>query len=412
MPLAGILETIASIMLLGLFAQTLQIIYNYHGALEAARHISYLFNGGRKGVQGSIAIIPCRLRASSEDEIIYTIKSIRDLLSSKAVHKVILVVEPEDLEVLYKQYTNLLKDSGIEILPSDHNICRSCSGKNRALITAFKRICDLSQHVVILLDCDAYHHPKAVDLAVGGASYNGIIATGYRWYILRDIYGVLYNTISSLAFEYMGIERTRIAWGGLVAMPHKAIKDLGLIERFSEELSDDAVINIEARRRGYRVIFCPACISITPPPKGFKAFLSWAVRQMIILRLYTPKAFRFLVSVYLANTALLVVAIAAIASRLWSLAGILFLFLLIGYLALGLLRAFIAMRIYDPVSIYGDNIWGGERYIYRVIYAVLTAVRAPLVLSILIIAATARKFIWRGHLYCIKGGRAYPCQTI
>jgi len=412
MPLAGILEAIASIMILGLFAQALQIIYNYRGALEAARHISYSFNRGRKGVEGSIAIIPCRLRASSEDEIIYTIKSIRDLLSSKAVHKVILVVEPEDLEVLDKQYTDLLRDSWIEVMPSDRSICISCSGKNRALITAFKRIDDLSQHVVILLDCDAYHHPKAVDLAVRGASYNGVIVTGYRWYILRDIYGVLYNTISSLAFEYMGIERTRIVWGGLVAMPHKAIKDLGLIERFSEELSDDAVISIEARRKGYRVIFCPACISITPPPKGFKAFLSWAVRQMIILRLYTPRSFKLLISIYLANTALLVVAIAIISSRMWDLAGILFLFLLIGYLALGLLRGIIAMRIYDPVAIYGKNMWGGERAIYRTIYAVLTAIRAPLILFILIIAATARRFVWRGSLYCIEGGRAFPCQTI
>ncbi|MEM4970368.1 MAG: glycosyltransferase family 2 protein [Sulfolobales archaeon] len=411
MALTGMLEAIASIMILGLLAQSLQIIYNYRGALEDARRLSYSLNGGRKGVKGSIAIIPCRLGASSRDEVIYTTKSLGDLLSSKVVDKAIVVVEGEDLDVLNKQYIDLLRDPGLEVLQSDRDACRTCSGKNRALITAFKRIEYLPRHVIILLDCDAYHHPKAVDLAVRGSSSEGAIVTGYRWYILRNIYGALYNTISSLAFEYMGIERTRIVWGGLVAMPHTAINDLRLIERFSSELSDDAVINIEARRRGYKVIFCPACISITPPPKGFKAFLSWAVRQMIILRLYTPRGFKLLLSVYLANTALLVVAIIVIASRMWSLVGILFLFLLIGYIALGLLRAVIAMRVYDPVSIYGEGMWGGERNLYRAIYAILTAFRAPLILSILIMAGIARRFVWRGSLYCIERGKAFPCQA-
>ncbi len=408
MPLTGLLEAVALIMILGCFAQGMQILHNYRGTLQASKLLLHLLNGGDSS-QGSIAIVPCKLGASSEDEAIYITRSIRDLLSSRAVERAMLVIEPSDLEVLNTKYRDLVRDPGIEFLISNLNACKTCSGKNRALITALKEVGSTSQKAIVLLDCDAYHHPKAVEIAVRGAIAEKAIVTGYRWYILRDIYGALYNTVSSLAFEYMGIDKTRIVWGGLAAMPAEFPSLLNLIDRFSKELSDDAVINIEARRRGYRVIFCPVCISVTPPPKGFRAFISWAVRQMIILRLYTPGGFMTLLTLYLANTALLAIAIAAIVTGTSSLIRLLFLILLIGYIALGCIRALVAIKIYDPLSIYRNIIWEREKILWKISYIALTAIRAPLLLLILVMARISRRFSWRGSIYCIKENKAYPC---
>jgi cellulose synthase/poly-beta-1,6-N-acetylglucosamine synthase-like glycosyltransferase len=409
MPLTGLLEAVALIMILGCFAQGMQILHNYRGTLHASKLLSQPLNGGNDTSQGSIAIIPCKLGASSEDEAIYITRSIRDLLSSRAVGRAMLVIEPSDLEALNTKYRDLTKDPGVEFLISDLNACKTCSGKNRALITALREIRSTSKKAIVLLDCDAYHYPKAVEIAVRGAITEKAIVTGYRWYILRDIYGALYNTVSSLAFEYMGIDKTRIVWGGLVAMPTEFPSLLNLIDRFSEELSDDAVVNIEARKKGYRVIFCPACISITPPPRGFRAFISWAVRQMIIVRLYTPRGFMTLLTIYLANTALLAIAITAIVINTSNLIRILFLTLLISYIALGCIRALVAIKIYDPLSIYRDNVLEREKILWKISYVALTAIRAPLLLFILIIARISKRFSWRGSIYCIKKNRAYPC---
>jgi len=412
MPFSGIVEAAASIMILGLVVQAIQIVYNYHGSLRSMKALSQKLDGDRPQSPRAVAIIPCKVGSSSEEEVVYTLTSISHLLSSGTIDRAVLVVEREDLGELVSRYSGYMERPGVEVIVSSEGVCRLCSGKNRALITALKRVEDLGGQLqaVILLDCDAYHHPRAVETALRGAVYEGAIVTGYRWYVLSDMYGVLYNTVSSIAFEYMGIERTRIVWGGLVAMPLEAVKGLNLAERFSEELSDDAVINIEARRRGYRVIFCPVCISATPSQRGLGLFISWAVRQMIILRLYTPRGFKLIFSIYLGNTAFIAASIAIVALNAWNTPGILFLSLLIGYIAVGALRAAISLKAYDPASIYGPETASGERGLWKAVYIVLTAVRAPLLLYILTKAWLAKNFKWRGSIYCIEGGRARPCQ--
>jgi len=375
------------------------------------RALSQRLDGSRPAQQRALAIVPCRVAESSEDEVVYTLRSVSDLLPQGSIERALIVVEGEDLEVLASKYKGYVGRPGVDVIASDEGACTRCSGKNRALITALRRVGSEGSppQAIILLDCDAYHHPKAVEIALSGALREGAIVTGYRWYVLSDIYGALYNTISSIAFEYMGIERTRIVWGGLVAMPFEAVKVLNLLERFSEELSDDAVINIEARRRGYRVVFCPVCISATPSQRGLRRFFSWAVRQMIILRLYTPRGFKLILSIYLGNTAFIVVAIAVIATSMWSTPGALFLTLLTGYIVVGALRAAITLKTYDPASIYGPEAAPGERILWRAAYVALTAFRAPLLLAVLVRAQLARRFTWRGSTYCIERGKAYPC---
>lgn len=404
------LELISLFIALGLIVQVVQIVYNYRSNMAT---MNYIESGG--SISGSngiapIALIPCKVSASSSDEVLYTLNSLRRSMELGYVGKGVIVVDPEDEEAL----KNLgIYGGGIKIITSRSNECSACSGKNRALIAGLKSIAiDASKDdIVVMLDCDAYHHPRSVFYLSRTSEASGCVVTGYRWYLLRDIYSVLYNAVSSIAFEYMGIDRTRIVWGGLVAMPLRVIVDLGLENRFKEELSDDAVISSEARKKGYKIIFCGKCISLTPSQRGFREFYLWAVRQMIVLRLYTPTGFKLLLAIYALATLILFLPVVMFVIGIpGTILGVFALFVLL-YILIGALRAILALKSHSPGSIYSDV--ERDKILWRLVYVLLSSVRAPLILSILIGARISRRFTWRGTEYCItnRGRRAVPCSA-
>ncbi len=402
------LELLSVFLGLGLVVQVVQIVYNYRSNMAAMSYIESISSAGGGDRVATIALIPCKISASSSDELLYTFNSLKRSIDLGYVEGGIIVIDPGDEESLKNMGVG---GEGIEIIASRSSECSSCSGKNRALITGLKSIATSAVRgdVVVMLDCDAYHHPRSIFYVSKASEAFGGVVTGYRWYLLRDIYSVLYNVVSSLAFEYMGIDRTRIVWGGLVAMPIKVLKDLDLEVRFSEELSDDAVINSEARKKGYRIIFCGKCISLTPAQRVFKRFYLWAVRQMIILRLYTPIGFNLLLAIYSLNTLILFLPVAmllvGVSNTILGLSTALALL----YIAIGMLRAILAVKSHSPGSIYPDV--ERDRALWRAAYVVLSSIRAPLILSILISARVSHRFTWRGTEYCIvdSGRRAVPC---
>lgn len=404
-------ELLLTFLGLGIIVQSIHIIYNYRNTIAAMRIIEKVVSSGADDA-GSIAIIPCRVAASSLDEVLYTIGSLKRSLDLGYLSRGIIIVERGEEESLKSVGVD---GKGITILVSRADECTTCSGKNRALIAGLRSFDREAggYETIVMLDCDAYHHPRSIHYVSRASSVFGGIVTGYRWYLLRDIYSVLYNVVSSIAFEYMGIDRIRIVWGGLAAMPLSVARDLGLEEKFREELSDDAVINREARRNGYRIIFCSKCISLTPAQRGFKNFYSWAVRQMIVLRLYSPLGFKILMSIYAMNT--LVMFLPAILVMVgapgWALSALAL--AVSGYVLIGALRAYIALRSYSPGSLYQDLDLEGDKGFWGYIYVLISSLRAPLILSILITARISRRFVWRGVEYCIvdRGRRAVPCNT-
>ncbi|HWQ17917.1 MAG TPA: glycosyltransferase family 2 protein [Sulfolobales archaeon] len=397
---------------LGLVVQAVQLIYNYRGIVAAMRSIeSAILRAGSSDVR-SIALIPCKITASSWEEVSYTLNSLKRSLDLGYIDRGLIVIDRDDIGFLKRM--GIGRDD-IDVLVSRPDECTECSGKNRALIAGLKSIDPNAngREVIVMLDCDAYHHPRSVLYASKASSILGSIVTGYRWYLLKDIYSVLYNTVSSIAFEYMGISMTRIVWGGLTAMPLSVAKNLGLEEKFRKELSDDAVINREARRSGYRIVFCGKCISLTPAQKGFRSFYRWAVRQMIILRLYTPLGFKILMLIYTINTLILLLPaiLVAVGTPLQILSPLIM--LILGYILIGALRAFISLRNYSPESIYKEPDIEKNKKLWKYIYILISSLRAPLILSIIITARTSRRFLWRGVEYCIvdNGSRAIPCST-
>lgn len=402
------LQALFVVMLLGIVLQVIHMIYNIRSILRDMREIeaSTSRSSGGKGYQ---AIIPCRVSSSSAEEVGYTIDSIERSLGAGVIDRAIIVTEPGEAGSLER-----LRRYGdrVEILESLEGMCRKCSGKNRAILTALKAIEGSGGDVVVFLDCDAYHNPEALWYASRASHAMGVIVTGYRWYTLRDIYAVLHNIVSSIAFEHMGIWITRIIWGGLVAIPSQILRSMGLSERLSEELSDDAVMASEARRKGHRFIFCSRCISSTPAQRSIASFYRWAVRQMVILRLYTPRGFKILMAIYSISTIFLIMLPASLIAMKTIPEAELVALASACYIAIGSIRGAIAIWLYSPHRIYRGFQLGGEGIIWRLLYIALAGVRAPLILAILISAARIRRFSWRGDEYCIENRRAVPCRAI
>lgn len=402
------LQAIFVAMLLGILFQAIHMIYNIESILGDMREIEKRASG-RNGGGGYQAIVPCRISSSSAEEVGYTIDSIERSLTEGVIDRAIIVTEPGESRFLERlgRYGDRVK-----ILESLEGICRRCSGKNRAILSALKAIEGSWGDVVIFLDCDAHHNPEALRYASRASHAMGVIVTGYRWYTLRDIYSVLYNVVSSIAFEHMGVWRTRIIWGGFVAIPSHILRSMGLWERLSEELSDDAVMGSEARRRGYRFIFCRRCISSTPAQRSLAGFYRWAVRQMVILRLYTPLGFKILTAIYSIGTIFMLMLPASLIAMRTIPEAHLVALASIFYIAMGSIRGATAIWLYSPHRIYRGSTPDGERIIWRLVYIALVGLRAPLILAILISAARTRRFSWRGTEYCIEDRRAVPCSVI
>jgi hypothetical protein len=402
------LQAIFIAMLLGIVLQAVHMVYNIRSILGDMREIETRASGRNSG-KGYQAIIPCRISSSSPEEVGHTIDSIERSFDAGVIDRAIIVTEPGETKSLERlgRYGDK-----VEILESLEGICRKCSGKNKAILTALKAIEGSEGDVVIFLDCDAHHNPKALWYALRASHAMGVIVTGYRWYTLRDIYSVLHNMVSSIAFEHMGIWRTRIIWGGLVAIPSHILRSMGLWERLSEELSDDAVMGSEARRRGYRFIFCRRCISPTPAQRSIASFYRWAVRQMVILRLYTPLGFKILMAIYSIGTIFMITLPASLIAVKTIPEAQLAALVSACYIAIGSIRGAIAIWLYSPHRIYRGSPPGDERIIWRLVYIALAGVRAPLILAILISATRTRRFSWRGTEYCIENRRAVPCRAI
>lgn len=384
--------------LAGLLLASAHTILNYRSIVSGAKKSSEAYVPPKK----LVIVMPCKISSSTEAEIELALASVRSAILRGLANRAFIIVDQGEEIPGRLQH----QDHRLVVLRSSAP-CSRCSGKNRALVTALRSIRESGAREILFLDCDAYHGPGAVEASLKLLGERSIV-TGYRWYLLDSISSALYNTISSIALDHMGFSRTRIAWGGFTLMLSEHVEMMRLETRWAEELSDDAVVTSEASRNGVEIAFCSRCISTSRAPEGIKGFIGWAIRQFLILRIYTPRGYRLLMAAYAANTfymaALTAMAAAGLPNQACP-AAVLLLYMALGA-AKGLLHITIAKRAPRDVGL-------GERIGAEILYTLVVALRAPLVLAILAAAGLRRSFTWRGSRYCVQKhrGRAWamPC---
>lgn len=115
--------------------------------------------------------------------------------------------------------------------------------------------------------------------------------TGYRWYfpecgrfspLMRSVWNA---TIAG----GLAPGRVAFAWGGAMALRRATFRQARVAEFWRGAVSDDYRLSEALRKAGLPIVFAPHAMVASSGECSAKEFFEWAVRQLIITRVYSPK---------------------------------------------------------------------------------------------------------------------------
>jgi cellulose synthase/poly-beta-1,6-N-acetylglucosamine synthase-like glycosyltransferase len=149
------------------------------------------------------------------------------------------------------------------------------------------------KHAIAFADSDAIPGPRWLGEMVGRLSTRVAVATGYRWMIPdpdrpASFWSLLASVINgSVACTYRPSDSDQ-AWGGAMAMLAATARQGELIRRLTGALTDDYPVTGMAKDLGRIVRFMPHCLAATPVDFDLRSFWTFARRQYLITRIYSP----------------------------------------------------------------------------------------------------------------------------
>src|SRR6185369_3061321 len=118
-----------------------------------------------------------------------------------------------------------------------------------------------------------------------------------------------------------GAGRAHFAWGGAMALRREVFESARVAEYWRGAVSDDYRLTHAMRAAGLEIRFAPRAMVASEGDCKAGEFLSWAVRQMIITRVYSPGLWRIGFVAHVVYCGAMVLAAAAIAAgHVWAVA--------------------------------------------------------------------------------------------
>ena len=385
---------------------SLQTYYNIKIMREHEKLLSSnAYHSQRRSSLGIVVITPCAVKYMRRVDLEKFVSSLRYLSGSRIVERIFVVVDDENDIDLFRRIARDLVNNNIVTRISDEKICQECSGKNRAILTILRDLYKEHEEdkIVLVMDCDAEF--LGIDEKLYGVSgvlndLGNAIVTSYRWYTIRDTCSLMYNLVSSMFFEVLLSNKTRIVWGGFMGFSKNKSLIYGVPEELSREIADDATIRRVFTRYSAQIIFCPQCIgfsSVECSSSWFREFVSWATRQLLMIRIYTPRGFRIVFAGYFLlfslNIAPLAMALVSVEISLLALVSLFVPMLLVGLVKNLALVAYLS-RLHPRSHVYESILW-------LVAYLFLASLRSLFVAPLLVKTILTRELIWRGKRYCI-----------
>lgn len=153
--------------------------------------------------------------------------------------------------------------------------------------------------VIAFADSDAIPGETWLSLMVARLSTgkNGV-TTGYRWMIPdparpATIWSHVASVINGSVAAVHRPSDADQAWGGAMAMLVSTARKGDLITRLTGALTDDYPITKMCRDIGMIVRYVPKCLAATPVDFSLRSFWTFARRQYVITRIYSPRLFWF-----------------------------------------------------------------------------------------------------------------------
>jgi ceramide glucosyltransferase len=129
-------------------------------------------------------------------------------------------------------------------------------------------------------------------------------ATGYRWYLPdldggRDkalhrssggFWSALLSAWNGTVATTLGDHVRNFAWGGSTAIAKHTFDRIGVAERWKTSASDDYALTAAVQQAGLKIRFVPRCLLVTREQASFRSLIEFTTRQVIITRVYRPRA--------------------------------------------------------------------------------------------------------------------------
>ncbi len=183
----------------------------------------------------------------------------------------------------------------LQRMPSRRVFCESlrerlstCSLKCSSVVQAVRQL-DPAVEFIAQLDADTVPHRMWLRELAGGLAPDDVgAATGNRWYFPpQPTWGSLvrYHWNAAAVVQMFWY---RIAWGGTLAVKTKVIREVGLLDYWSQALCEDTMLFAKLRPSGYRIAFVASLIMINREACDLGDFHRWVQRQLLTAKLYHP----------------------------------------------------------------------------------------------------------------------------
>jgi ceramide glucosyltransferase len=117
-------------------------------------------------------------------------------------------------------------------------------------------------------------------------------ATGYRWYLPARpaFWSAILSAWNGSVATTLGDGKSNFAWGGSTAILRKTFDTAGVRARWQSAASDDYALTRAVEDAGLRIVFEPRCLLVSRENLGLRELLEFTTRQIIITRVYRPRA--------------------------------------------------------------------------------------------------------------------------
>ncbi len=220
--------------------------------------------------------------------------------------------------------------------------------------------------------------------------------TGYRWHFPEAPgFGALVRSVwNSTIAGGLGVGQAAFAWGGATALRRETFESARVAEFWHGAVSDDYRLTQAVRRAGLEIHYTPRSMVVTEDHCSAAEFFSWAVRQMIMTRVYAPRLWWTGFAGHLVYCGAMVASLIMIAAGRWWAAAV-----LAGILVLGMWRGRLR-RWAAEVMFPGKRSWLRH---YGWIYFWLTPLVTWIWLYTFLASAFTRRIEWRGNTYELLG---------
>lgn len=387
-----LLTTYLAASLLALATSALAVI-QFHEHVRFAR--SRLCRTTVCGCSGrAMLIVPCCGRELGLDG------NLRGLFRQTYSHYMIRFVVESVEDTAYPIILRLIKaHPGIE---AELIVAGPAEGSGQKIHNLLAATAEMPLDVKYLAFADSDARPRRQWLSalLSGLDRPNVAATtGYRWFLPArpSLTNHLLHSINGQVAMFLGNHSPTVVWGGAWAIRRELFELLDLRMAWAGKVCEDLVAGSLFRKAGFRVVYEPACMVMSPIDTTVLAACAFIRRQYLFVRCYDPCVWALIVSLSVCYNLVfwssLIAAVAATLGAPWPVRLPAMICALLYSLSLiaGMYRSR-AHAVYCPRvrGVHRTSAWVG----------VLTEPLAHLVHGTCLLASAAGRWItWRGISY-------------